>query len=67
LFESPIKPGELAAHGGGEETVGMSRRIHQLAGNSTVVSDPSEKAEIFAEFIANCGACHAELGQGPKP
>lgn len=67
LFESPIKPKVLAAHGGGEETVGMSHRIHQLAGNATVVSDPGEKAEIFAEFIANCGACHTELGQGPKP
>lgn len=67
LFESPVKPDVLAAHGGGDEVVVMSRRIHQLAGNASVVSDPAEKAEIFAEFIANCGACHTELGQGPKP
>lgn len=67
LFESPIKPNVLAAHGGGDEVVGMSRRIHQLAGNASVVSEPVERAEIYAEFIANCGACHTELGQGPKP
>ena len=67
LFESPVKPNVLAAHGGGDEVVVMSRRIHQLAGNASVVSDTAEKAEIFAEFIANCGACHTELGRGPKP
>ena len=66
LFESPIKPDVLASHGGGEEVVGMSRRIHQLAGNATVVSDPAERVEIYAEFIANCGSCHVELDRGPR-
>ena len=66
LFESPIKPDVLASHGGGDEVVGMSRRIHQLAGNASVVTDPSERAEIYAEFIANCGSCHTELGMGPR-
>jgi len=66
LFESPIKPNVLNAHGGGEEVIGMSRRIHQLAGNATVVSNPEEKVEIYAEFIANCGSCHAELSMGPR-
>jgi cytochrome c553 len=61
LFESPVKPNEVAKHGGGEEAVGMSRRIHQLAANATAVSTPEERAEIYAEFIANCGACHNEL------
>jgi mono/diheme cytochrome c family protein len=45
----------------------MSRRIHQLAGNATVVSDPAEKGEIYAEFLANCAACHTSLGDGPRP
>jgi cytochrome c553 len=61
LFESPIKPDVVARHGGGEEAVGMSRRIHQLAANATAVTAPEEQAEIYAEFIANCGACHNEL------
>lgn len=61
LFESPIKPDVVAKHGGGEEAVGMSRRIHALAANATAVSTPEEQAEIYAEFIANCGACHNEL------
>ncbi len=65
LFESPVKPEELAKHGGGDAAVGMSRRVHQLAANATTVSEPSERAEIFAEFIANCGSCHAELAKGP--
>lgn len=65
LFESPIKPQVLNAHGGDDAVIGMSRRIHQLAGNATVVSNLGEKVEIYAEFIANCGACHAELGLGP--
>lgn len=62
LFESPVKPDVLARHGGGDEAIGMSRRIHQLSANATVTSDPGERAEIFAEFIANCGSCHVELG-----
>ena len=65
LFESPVKPEVLAKHGGGDAAVGMSRRIHQLAANATTVSDPEGQAEIYAEFIANCGACHAELAKGP--
>jgi mono/diheme cytochrome c family protein len=66
LFESPIKPDVLAQHGGGDEIVGMSRRIHQLAANATAVSAPEEQAEIYAEFIANCGSCHTELGEGSR-
>lgn len=65
LFESPVKPEVLAKHGGGEEAVGMSRRIHQLAANATTVSEPEEQAEIYAEFLANCGVCHSELAKGP--
>jgi mono/diheme cytochrome c family protein len=65
LFESPVKPAELAKLGGGDAAVGMSRRIHQLAANATTVSEPEEQAEIYAEFIANCGACHSELAKGP--
>lgn len=65
LFESPVKPDVLAKHGGGDAAVGMSRRIHQLAANATTVSEPGERAEVFAEFIANCGSCHAELAKGP--
>lgn len=65
LFESPVKPDVLAKHGGGDAAIGMSRRIHQLAANATTVSEPQEHAEIYAEFIANCGACHAELTKGP--
>lgn len=64
LFESPIKPDVLAKHGGGEAAVGMSRRIHQLAANATIISTPEEKAELYGEFIANCGSCHLELGEG---
>ena len=66
LFESPVKPQELKKHGGGDAAVGMSRRVHQLAANATTVSEPEERAEIFAEFIANCGACHNELAEGPS-
>ena len=67
LFESPMQAEELGAESGDEDVVHMSRRIHQLAGNATVVSDPAEKAEIYAEFLANCAACHTSLGDGPRP
>jgi hypothetical protein len=67
LFESPLQPDELGAESGDEDVVQMSRRIHQLAGNATVVSDPAEKGEIYAEFLANCAACHTSLGNGPRP
>ena len=67
LFESPLQPEELGAESGDEDVVRMSRRIHQLAGNATVVSEPAEKGEIYAEFLANCAACHTSLGDGPRP
>ncbi len=62
LFESPIKPNTL----GDDELVAMSRRVHQLAANATTVSDPDEKAAIYAEFIGKCAGCHSELGDGPR-
>ena len=61
LFESPIKPNTL----NDDELVNMSRRIHQLAANATTVSEPAEMAEIYAEFLGNCAACHSALGAGP--
>jgi cytochrome c556 len=65
LFESPMHPEELGAEAGDELVLSMARRIHQLAGNATTVSEPVDKAEIYAEFLANCGACHTSLGDGP--
>jgi mono/diheme cytochrome c family protein len=66
LFEAPMNPEELGAEAGDEQTLGMARRIHQLAGNATIVSDPVGKADIYAEFLANCAACHTSLGEGPN-
>lgn len=65
LFESPLHPEDMGAEDGDEAIITMSRRIHQLAGNATVVSEPAEKGEIYAEFLANCAACHTELSEGP--
>ena len=66
LFESPMKPHALGADAGDEVVLSMARRIHQLAGNATTVSEPAEKAEIYAEFLANCAACHISLDDGPR-
>lgn len=65
LFESPMNPQALGAEAGDDATLGMARRIHQLAANATAVSDPVERADIYAEFLANCAACHTALGKGP--
>ncbi len=65
LFESPMKPEDLGAEAHDEATLGMARRIHQLAANATAVTDVNEKAEIYAEFLANCAACHNALDEGP--
>ena len=66
LFESPMNPQALGGEAGDEALLGMARRIHQLAGNATIVSDPMEKADIYAEFLANCASCHVSLGDGPS-
>ena len=65
LFESPLKPHAMDAEDGDEEVLAMSRRIHQLAGNATTVSEPADKAEIYAEFLATCAACHNAMDEGP--
>ena len=65
LFESPLHPEALDAGASDDATLTMARRIHQLAANATTVSDPAGKAEIYAEFLANCAACHTELEDGP--
>ena len=61
LFESPIKPAAMGEHGGDDAVVGMSRRIHQLGANASTVVDANDEAEIYAEFLGNCAACHSAL------
>ena len=65
LFESPMNPQGLGAEPGNEAVLGMARRVHQLAANATTVSDPTGRADIYAEFLANCATCHKSLGISP--
>jgi mono/diheme cytochrome c family protein len=65
LFESAIKPHELGDQSGNAELQTMARRIHQLAANATMVQKAEERAEIYAEFLANCGGCHEALQARP--
>ena len=65
LFESPIKPHALGDQAGNESLKTMSRRIHQLAANATMVEDSEERATIYAEFLANCAGCHSALRVTP--
>lgn len=65
LFEAPLKPTDLGDETGDDVTLVMARRIHQLAANATAVTDINEKAEIYAEFLANCAVCHQALDEGP--
>ena len=66
LFEAPMNPEALGGEAGDDALLGMARRIHQLAGNATLVSEPAEKADIYAEFLANCATCHVSLEEGPR-
>lgn len=66
LFESPLRHKALGAKSDDDPSIIMARRIHQLAANATAVSSPEEKAEIYAEFLANCANCHTSLGEGPR-
>lgn len=62
MLEAPLTPHELKGGGDQPESVKrMARRVHQLAGNGMMASDGNEKAEIYAEFLANCAACHTTL------
>lgn len=63
LLEAPLTAEELDSQQ--DETRQMARRIHQLAANGMMAVDASEKAEIYAEFLANCAACHTALDKGP--
>lgn len=65
LFESPMNSEALGAESGDDTLLGMARRIHQLAANATTVSQPMERAGIYAEFLTNCAACHNALDEGP--
>jgi len=65
LFESPLRGDSLEKEGDVDTLTGMERRIHQLAANATAVNDPESRAEIYAEFLANCAACHSEIDKGP--
>ena len=64
LFESPIKPHALGDNAGNKDLVAMSRRIHQLAANATMVYDSKEKPKIYAEFLENCAGCHSAARAG---
>ncbi len=66
LFESPINTASLGESSQQDAIKQMSRRVHQLAANATTVSDSASKAGIYAEFLANCAACHTAVGEGPK-
>lgn len=62
MLEAPLTPRELKGGADQPEDVKrMARRVHQLAGNGMMASDGNEKAEIYAEFLANCAACHTTL------
>jgi len=63
LFESPLR--DIDHDGEDAEWQGMERRIHQLAANATMARGVEKQAEIYAEFLANCAACHQQLDKGP--
>ena len=44
----------------------MARRVHELAAHGMVEQDPGRRADIYAEFLSTCAACHTRLGQGPR-
>lgn len=66
LFESPIRPDSVGGSADPEALKNRSRRVHQLAANATTVSDPTERAKVYAEFLGNCAGCHSEAGKGPR-
>ncbi len=62
MLEAPLTPHELKGGGDQPEKIKkMARRVHQLAGNAMMAVDGNEKAEIYAEFLANCADCHTAL------
>lgn len=58
LSEAPLNLEALGAEAGDDALLGKVRRIHQLAVNAKAVSEPIERAGIYAELLANCAACH---------
>ncbi len=58
LSEAPLHLEALGAEAGDDLLLGNTRRIHQLAVHAKAVSEPIERADIFAELLANCAACH---------
>ena len=68
LLETPLTAGEMDTQDDSIRTVRrMARRVHELAAHGMVEQDLAARADIYAEFLATCAACHKRLGQGPKP
>lgn len=66
LFEVPLSAQKLnVADDSGNSIREMAVRVHQLAANGSVEFEAAGKAAIYAEFLATCAACHAQLLQGP--
>ncbi|NNM21241.1 MAG: hypothetical protein HKO55_08230 [Gammaproteobacteria bacterium] len=67
LLETP-----LAAHEMGTDDNGAFRirrwamRVHELAADGRLAEDPGQRADIYAELLTICAACHRRLGRGPQ-
>lgn len=43
----------------------LGEKIHSVGTLANGVTEPEQRAELFAELIATCGDCHAQTMQGP--
>jgi cytochrome c553 len=60
--------GRSAKTGDAPDTIDLDpelRALRELGARADRATVPAEKEQLFAEVIARCGACHAELGIRP--
>ena len=66
LMEGSLSPQKLNTEDDSANTIrDLARRVHALAANATREYEAAGKAEVYAEFLATCAACHTRLDQGP--
>ena len=66
LLETPLSAREMHTQDDSVRSVRrMARRVHELAAHAMLEQEPGARADVYAEFLGVCAACHTRLGQGP--
>lgn len=68
LQEAPLHPEMLAdKKSPPQKVMDLATRVHAVGQQGKTASGSDARAKLYGEYVANCDACHAELGVRLKP